>query len=386
MKVLVFSLLLLCTFSNLHAQGIKGSVKIGLLTSLYLDSAFDQKGNYTLQKNFPKQAVNGLEFYEGASLAIDSINRSGYLATMKVFDLQCKEWNLAKLISSGELTQFNLLISHTGGTEYLQLAALAKEKNIPLINANYPNDGGIRKSPTVFIANPKINSHLTVLHNQLIKKWTEANIIWFKRKDAGDDRLSSMFKELTGSTPKIKFKIIELNEGFSTEDIATPLDTNKTNILIAGSLDDVFAAQFAKAILNYNKKGIIHVIGMPNWEGLKDIQSKSYTGIPIYYTSGFFAPQGNKWMQEMDEKFKENTGTKVSIAAIRGFELTYFFGSLWAKYKSLDLANAQDSSLKILTDYDFRPVLWNTGTDVPDYFENKRIYFIRRLNGIASVQ
>jgi hypothetical protein len=135
----------LCCITQLNAQGIKGNVKIGLLTSLYLDSAFDQKGNYRLEKNFPKQAINGLEFYEGASLAIDSLNKMGYLATMKVFDLQSKEGNIEKLTATGELSQFNLLIAHTGSAEYLQLAAISKEKNIPLINANYPNDGGSEK-------------------------------------------------------------------------------------------------------------------------------------------------------------------------------------------------------------------------------------------------
>jgi ABC-type branched-subunit amino acid transport system substrate-binding protein len=386
MKRLTYSLILICFFAQSSAQGIKGNVKIGLLTSLYLDSAFDQKGNYRLQKNFPKQAISGLEFYEGASLAIDSLNRSGYLATMKVYDLQSKEGSIEKLIRTGELSEFNLLIAHTGSAEYLQLAAISKEKKIPLVNANYPNDGGVRKSPSVYIANPKINSHLNLIHNQLAKKWSDANILWFKRNEPGDDRLSAIFKELSESSQKFMYKTIELNSAFSTDQISIHIDTNKTNVLIAGSLDDAFSSQFAKAILNYTKKGIIQVIGMPNWETLKDIQSKSYAGVPIYYTSGFFAPQGNKWIQEVDEKFKENTGTKASIAAIRGYELAFFFGSVWSKYNTLDMAKSQDPSLRVITDFDFRPVFWNTGAEIPDYFENKRIYFIRRLNGIASLQ
>ena len=385
MKRLIYSLFFLCCINQISAQGIRGNVKIGLLTSLYLDSAFDEKGNYRLQKNFPKQAVSGLEFYEGASLAIDSLNKIGYLATMKVFDLQSKEGNIEKLAATGELSQYNLLIAHIGSAEYLQLASISKEKNIPLVNANYPNDGGIRKSPTVFIANPKINSHLNLIHNQLTRKWPDANIIWFKRNEPGDDRLAAIFKELSVSSNKIKYKNVDLNSSFSTDDISIHIDTNKTNVLIAGSLDEVFSSQFAKAILNYTKKGIIHVIGMPNWETLKEIQLKSYTGVPIYYTSGFYAPQGNKWVQEIDEKFKENTGTKASASAIRGYEITFFFGSLWSKYKTLNMSMAQDPSLRITTEYDFRPVTWNAG-EQPDYFENKRIYFIRRLNGIASLQ
>lgn len=384
-RTLNLSFFLLATIC-LQAQGIKGNVRIGLLTSLYLDSSFDASGNYKLQKNFPKQAVGGLEFYEGASLAIDSLNKMGYLATMKVFDLQSKDRNITALAKSGELDKLNVLISYTGGTEYLELATLAKEKSIPLINANYPNDGGIRNSPTVFIANPKINSHLTVIYNQIVKKWPEAKIIWFKRNDPGDDRLLTIFNDQNTISKKLKFSTAILSPGFTTNDLSLHLDSTKMNILIAGSIDDGFAGDFARAIMNYPKKGIIQLIGMPNWEGLKEIQNKAFTGIPVHYTSGYFASSGNKWLADYDEMFKVNTGTKASTASIRGFELTYFFGSLWAKKGSLDHQQFSDPSLRIVTDYDFRPVFWNMENQKPDYFENKRIYFIRRLNGVASLQ
>ena len=384
-RILFFSLILIVNLS-LQAQGIKGNVRIGLLTSLYLDSAFDANGNYKLQKNFPKQAIGGLEFYEGASLAIDSLNKVGYLATMKVFDLQSKSQNIRTLTKSGELDRFNFLISYSGGAEYLELANFAKEKNIPLINANYPNDGGIRVSPTVFIANPKINSHLTVIYNQIVKKWPDAKIIWFKRNDQGDDRLLAIFNDQNNISKKIKFNTVTLPEGFTTNDLSVQLDSTKMNVLIAGSIDDGFANDFARAMMNYSKKGIIQLIGMPNWDGLKEIQNKAYTGIPVYYTSGYFAPSGNKWLADYDEKFRVNTGTKASGASIRGFELTYFFGSLWAKRGSIDPQQFSDPTLRIITDFDFRPVMWNTESDKPDYFENKRIYFIRRLNGVSSLQ
>jgi len=384
-RILHISLFLICIHA-LNAQGIKGKVRIGLITSLYLDSSFDQSGNYKLQKNFPKQAISGLEFYEGASLAIDSLNRAGYLATLKVFDLQSKNGNIASLSKSGELDNLNMLVSHTNGTEYLQLAAIARDKNIILINANYPNDGGIRNSKSVFIANPKINSHITVLYNQIIKKWPNANIVWFRRNDQGDERLLSIFNDQNNASRKITFKNIILPSTFSTNDISLHIDSTKSNVLITGSVDDAFSIEFARAIASYPKKGIIHVVGMPNWDGLKEIQGKGYTGIPVYYTSGFFAPTGNKWMTDFDEKFRENIGTKASVAAIRGFELTYYFGSIWAKYGSLDQKQLNDPASKIITDYDFRPVFWNAGSEYPDYHENKRIYFIRRLNGVASLQ
>jgi hypothetical protein len=39
-----------------------------------------------------------------------------------------------------------------------------------------------------------------------------------------------------------------------------------------------------------------------------------------------------------------------------------------------------------MTDFDFRPVKFNPKEAKPDYFENKKIYFLRRLNGAVTVQ
>src|SRR4026207_1668170 len=58
--------------------------KIAIFAPLYLDSAFDQSNEYKYAKNiFPKFINPGLEFYEGAQLALDSLNKEG--AELEIF-------------------------------------------------------------------------------------------------------------------------------------------------------------------------------------------------------------------------------------------------------------------------------------------------------------
>jgi hypothetical protein len=42
-----------------------------------------------------------------------------------------------------------------------------------------------------------------------------------------------------------------------------------------------------------------------------------------------------------------------------------------------------DKSMKVFSEFNFRPVV-KKGNLVPDYFENKHLYFIRILNGVFS--
>lgn len=239
----------------------------------------------------------------------------------------------------------------------------------------------------VFIANPKINSHLQVIHNQVFKKWPEANIIWFKRQESGEDRIQGQFKELNAATAfKNKYKTAILKADFNTDDLIPLLDTNKTNVLIVGSLEDEFSIQFIKAVAAYPKKGIIQVIGMPGWDGVKELQGKNYAGIPIYYTTSFYIPAGHKWAGNMDEKVKSITGVKPSLSLYKGFELTFYFVKILTEYGAINESNMDKMPFKILNDFDFRAVKWAPMSTVPDYYENKRIYFVRRLNGVSTIQ
>lgn len=59
-----------------RAQGPAPKFKIAIFAPLYLDSAFDDQSEYRYAKNtFPKFINPGLEFYEGAQLALDSLNK-----------------------------------------------------------------------------------------------------------------------------------------------------------------------------------------------------------------------------------------------------------------------------------------------------------------------
>ena len=369
-----------------NGQG-KKNIRVGLFTSLYLDSAFDQSGQYKLQNSFPRMAISGLEFYEGAVMAIDSINYLVPKVSMEVFDIQSKTGSISYLLQNKKIDSLDIIIAQASGSDYLELAQIAKEKNIPMVSATYPNDGGIRESPMVFIANPKINSHLQVIHNQLFKKWPDANVIWFKRTGTADDKIESQFRELNAaSVYRNKFKTAALNPDFKIEELVPFLDTTKTNVLVAGSLDDNFALQFARAISAYPKKGIIQVIGMPGWDGMKEIQGKNYAGIPIYFTTSFNIPSGHQWAAQVDEKIKSITGVKPSVSLIKGFELTYYFINIMYTYGQIKTEGPEVKPFKVLNDFDFRPVKWAPMSATPDYYENKRIYFIRRLNGVSTVQ
>ena len=387
MKKILYSILLLSIFLEPSAQVNTNPIRAGLFSSFYLDSAFDGSGNYKLNDNFPRQAIAGLEFYEGVVMAIDSINASGVSAKLEVYDTKSKQGNIEKLSKHGKFDSLDLMLFHGGLTEYLKLEAISKQKKIPLISASYPNDGGVRRNPLVFIANPTIKTHLEVIVEQLGARWENSNIIWFNRSDLADSRLAALFNEIIQNTKlKENIKHITLDPSFSSQDLANSIDTTKNNVLIAGSLDNNFAVNFARAVSLIEKKGIIQVVGLPNWDGLKEIQSPVYVGIPIYFSSEMSAAKYNQWANNFEERFKEVTGVQSSRSAIKGFELTFYFLNLLSKQGSILINDSLSQMFILLNEFDFKPVRLTDDSTTPDYIENKKVYFIRRLNGVESNQ
>ncbi len=120
--ILVLSL----TFSMLgEAQQKKPTIRAALFVSLYLDSSFDKTGNYVFKNSFPKNAAAGLEFYEGASLAIDSINTKGTSVILETFDIKSKNGSLTTLLENKKFDSIDLINGQLEGFEYLQVAKIS---------------------------------------------------------------------------------------------------------------------------------------------------------------------------------------------------------------------------------------------------------------------
>jgi hypothetical protein len=68
----------------------------------------------------------------------------------------------------------------------------------------------------------------------------------------------------------------------------------------------------------------------------------------------------------------------------RGYETMYRFAKLLIQYgQNLNTALA-DKKFNVFTKFDIQPVYTNRQNMTLDYFENKKLYFIRKLNGAIA--
>ncbi|MBO9573615.1 MAG: ABC transporter substrate-binding protein, partial [Chitinophagaceae bacterium] len=225
-------------------------LKIALFTPLYLDSAFDQSLNYKQGKIFPKYINAGLEFYEGAEMAADSLDKEGMPVDLFVFDTRSTSSGVNELVKTGALNNTDLIIGHVNANEAKQLATFATSNHIPFINANYPNDAGVTNNPDFIVLNSTLYTHCAGIYKFIQKNYQLAPVVMFRRKGAQEDRLKGYFEEIakTASSVPLKIKYVTLADNFTVEEVKKYLDENLTTVAIAGSLDINFANNLAKSL------------------------------------------------------------------------------------------------------------------------------------------
>src|SRR5919206_380157 len=77
--------------------------KVAVFTPLYLDSVFTPSGGYRYNKTFPKFLNPGVEFYQGAQLALDSLQKAGAPLEVYFYDSRSRYSPISQQLNSPEL-------------------------------------------------------------------------------------------------------------------------------------------------------------------------------------------------------------------------------------------------------------------------------------------
>jgi hypothetical protein len=366
-----------------HSQVDTSRHQLAIFVPLYLDSAFDETGNYRYDKNFPKFFSSGLEFYEGAQLALDSLQKEGVRLDVQIYDTRSAKLNLRQLPDSPSFQNTGLIIGEVNSSSELQeLAALALKMGVPFINANFPNDGGITNNPDLVILNSTLRTHCEGIYRYMQRNYPTKPLVFFRKKGVQEDRLKGYFADLDKRTAGVplKIKYVTLDDNFENTTLASDLDSTTQTVCIAGSLDDAFAYRLCGQLAFLNKTYHTTLIGMPTWDNL-DFTRPECAGEEIVYSTPFYINPGDTLVKTIQQNFKTRFYSRPSDMFFRGYECTWRFGKLLLLHGKMLSGSIGEKKFKVFNDFEILPVFLNRQTMTLDYFENKKLYFIRKIDG-----
>jgi len=378
----------LCLVSiHSFAQDTIQKHRIAIFAPLYLDSAFDSFDEYRYAKNvFPKFINPGLEFYEGSQLALDSLNKEYAPLEVFIYDTRSANETILQQLNKAEMDDVELIITHCTSAEVKIFADAGLKKNIPVINANLPNDGSITANPFFVMLNPTLKTQCEGIYKNIQKYYSLNPIIVFRKKGLLEDRIKSYFDEFGKNTVAIplKIKYVDLIDTFTVTQLKQYLDTTNETLCLAGSLDENFGKRLAKQLAILKKQKYLSVaMGMPTWDNIKEFNKPDYKGIEIIYSTPFYNQKADKISQDITKYFNKVMYARPSDMVFRGYEVTLKYAGLLLQYGKDLASNLANKQSKIFTDFDIQPVL-NKQNLTLDYFENKKLYFLKWQDGVIK--
>lgn len=383
MKKTLLSLLTLFVVFSVFAQPVVtgGSRhKMAIFTPLYIDEAFDNVGSYRYSgKSFPKSSINGLEFYHGAALAIDSLNSLNIPLDVYVYDSKSTRETLEQQFSKCAADGVELIIANCSLADLTTLARLGADKKITVLNATVPNDANATNNPYFVVLNPTIQTQLEGLYNYMKKNYAGRQVTVITRKTSSDPYIRSVLETLNKFyKDSVKIRFQEVNDDVALKALGTTTQPSQAGLYVVGSLDTEFGSKVLKQLAaNIKNFASLTVIGMPTWENI-GLGKAEYKGVEIIYSTPFFNPKTDATSRSITAYYSKKMYASPSDLVFRGYGLTYRFGHLLNRYGKDINKKLAGAEYRTFFDMDIQPDYLNGKIS---HYENKKLYYLKYLNG-----
>ncbi|MBL7699401.1 MAG: hypothetical protein JNK79_14650, partial [Chitinophagaceae bacterium] len=287
------------------------------------------------------------------------------------------------VIKTPQFDSMDLVIGHVNAREARTLANAAARKSIPFINATYPNDAGVTNNPNYIMLNPTLLTHCNGMYRFIQKKYPLASVVVFRKRGVQEDRLQQYFEDISKNTASVplKIKYVTLENLFTPENLKEHLTEDGVTACIAGSLDVAFGQLLTSQLSSLYETHPTVLFGMPTWWNVTDFTKPEFKHVEVIYSTPFNFSDSNAIVSRIAADYKTRFYSRPTDMFYLGFETLYHFAHiLHLNGKNLG-SSLSDKRFRIITDFDIQPVI-NPKTTTLDYFENKKLYFVKKVNGI----
>lgn len=300
------------------------------------------------------KALGFLDFYEGAILAVDSMQRQGMNIEIYTFDASNQN-TIAQMLQMKEFLNLNLIIGPVYPELQSQVASFAAKNRIPMISPLSSSGNFEQNNSWYFKANPTREYQIDQTASYIAREFSGKNLFLLQfngNSSSPDASLSGLCKEKLASVGGNRF-FREFNfQSQGVNGIKPLLDENGENIFILPTENE---AQVSVTVTNltalaehYN----IVLVGTSNLIKLKSIQTENYHRIQLRYLSPYFVDYKKPLVRKFVGKYREIFAGEPSQFSFQGFDVALYFLSALNRY-GMDFRNCLPEFPMELTQMNF---------------------------------
>ncbi|MBI4945847.1 MAG: ABC transporter substrate-binding protein [Bacteroidetes bacterium] len=274
----------------------------------------------------------GIEFYEGAKMAFDSLRREGFKGYLHVYDYNLDSAGFEKLLKNSELKEMDLIIGPLHGKKFEAVEKFSKEHNISIIAPFLTNNNILLGNPNASKVTPSYVTQADALAQYVSENFSGQNIILFNSANPKDKPYLNTFKRVANP-------ILQKSNADTVKEITfTTLQdfTRKTkpNIVVIPSSNQSFVTEAVNKLFldkQENQDSII-VFGMNNFQDIESLDFGYLNALHVYVASCSFVDYNNAQTQKFILKYRKEFKGEPTSHVFSGFDIALYYLSALRKY------------------------------------------------------
>ncbi len=337
-----------------------GSINIVLLLPLYLHenktSRHDTTGGSIHETIFTK-SLNGLEFYEGALLAVDSLSKKGIKATVHAYDIPDSA-ALSRVLSNPVLKSADLILGPFHGKRFETVAAFASENKIACVSPVLRKNDIAENNPYVSKVLPSDEIQIRQM-GDFIGRWNcKKNIIVIHNSTAEDSLMITKLTEGIKSRCDSAQLHILSTKGRSIKLVDSLIRPMAENIVVAFSKDESYVSRLVLHLEKKNaKQRVVTLFGLNEWQDFENIEVEYFQNLNLHLPSDLFVDYGRKEVKNFLVKFREQYLAEPGKYACLGYDATLYYLQMLNKFGNAFYTKPETiHAIGLQSNFDFKQI------------------------------
>lgn len=349
--------------------------------------------SYNLDKVTPK-ALNFLEYYEGALLAVDSALKLGMKLEVSIYDTKMSMDRMRNILEDPYLEDLDLIIGPFYSFNVEIAAEFAREHRIPIVAPFYTDHALVSNNPYFFQVSPSIETECKMAAKYLAREY-DKNLVFVHSSDSSEMSVNEFFKEQlyaelrtymnpTDST----LKEVVLDNG-APVDLVQALSSDRKNIVISLTGNEAFGSQLISN-LYFNRPGYdIELFASPYYVNFNNIDIRYFHALSLTLAHGFLFdyadPRIDAFMHDFYRNYhsQPNELTRKGISyGVLGFDMSFYFLMALRSYGPRFMRHVDELYIpQLFTNYKFIRVSRGGGYENEglDYYRYTKDFSIEKV-------
>ncbi len=322
------------------------------------------------------QPLASIEFYEGARMALDTLDSLGIHLDVSVFNHYKDSSLTAALFSKPQIRNADVVIGPVFNEGLKAAANVALQQEFFLISPLSPNHNFTDSNRYFMMANPPAVDQMQQLLQYVADSVTNATIICISRTDKpAEAKLAAEFQEAFARTKHGVQMQIRTADNYTK---AAEQMSAGANFVFIASFDELFTNGLVRDLSKLSREQNITLLGLPHQLSFESISIDYFENLKFTYPTAYYADRNDPKVERFSAVFSEKYKTRPSDFAMRGYDLTLYVGLMLQQYRP-DLAGSEGklNRYQSLLLYPYRFAVQNDINNNPDHYNNSTIAILQ---------